>query len=215
MNRKQIASFAFAVALVASLYGWSRRVATNPRPAPVIVEDEKHLVTPEMASASVARIGLAAPGFEKPTAGGATERLEDLLRDGPVLLTFIKVGCPCSESAQSSFNELHAAYPGVAIRGVIDVEAEKARGWADRFHAAYPLLLDPDEDLVRDYGAENSAYVVLIEPGGAIANHWPGYSGPMLRELGALMARLSGTAERPLDFPDAPEELYTGCPYGI
>jgi peroxiredoxin len=213
MNRRQIAVFAFAAALVACLYGWSRKVATEPDEAPVILEDEKHRVTPEMASASGARVGRAAPGFEKPTADGATERLEDLLRDGPVLLTFIKVGCPCSEAAQSFFNELHAAYPGVAMRGVIDAEAEKARAWAGRFHAAYPLLLDPGEDLVRDYGAENSAYVVVVDPGGAIVEHWPGYSGPMLRELGALMARLSGADEKPLDFPDAPEDLYTGCPY--
>lgn len=43
-------------------------------------------------------------GVAKRATDGRTHRLDEMLGGGPVLLTFIKKGCPCSEAAQSSFN---------------------------------------------------------------------------------------------------------------
>ena len=177
--------------------------------------DGSHVVTVPMADASREMVGRAAPAFAKSTTDGEIHRLDALLRRGPVILTFIKQGCPCSEAAQHFFNALHDAYPGTSIRGIIDVDADAAKRWATRFGVTYPLLLDPGEELVRAYGVENSAYVVLIDPRGRIAKHWPGYSQSMLRDLGALMAGMTGSAEKTLDLADAPTEMYTGCPYGL
>ena len=41
-----------------------------------------------------------APDFSKKAADGENYVLRELIRHGPVLLTFIKIGCPCSEAAQ-------------------------------------------------------------------------------------------------------------------
>lgn len=216
MNRVLIVLFIVACAIVGGLLARARMgmdPSSNP-PEPVIIDGlSRHVVTPEMARASLARRGAPAPPFATVATDGSTHRLEEMLRHGPVILIFIKDGCPCSEAAQPFFNAIHAAYPDAAIRGVINLEATAAQRWANRQNVQYPLLLDPQESLVRAYGAENSAHVVLIDESGRIVRHWPGYSDAMLRELGALIATMTGSPERPLDLLDAPSELYTGCPY--
>ncbi len=218
MNRTSMVLLIGAALGVAGLSTWARlrshSVGAEPTPL-VIQSEETHKVTPEMASASREMLGRPAPGFTKPAADGSLHELGAMLREGPVVLTFIKKGCPCSEAAQTFFNSLHDTYPKAAMRGVIDVEAEPAREWAARFHVDYPLLVDPEEELVRAYQAENSAYVVIISPEGQIVKHWPGYSESMLRELALMMASMTGSSAEPPAFPDAPEELYSGCPFEL
>jgi hypothetical protein len=77
------------------------------------------------------------------------------------------------------------------------------------------VLLDPDLKLVRSFGVENSAYVIVVDRHGRIAMHWPGYSASMLQQLGAALASMTGTPFRPIDTLDAPADLYTGCPYAL
>ncbi len=183
-------------------------------PPTVVIEGAtKHLVTGPMAEASRSMIERMAPPFEALTIDGKVYKLDELRRRGPVVLTFIKDGCPCSESAQPYFNRLVVAHPGAEFLGVIDVDAEKAARWASKCRVSYPLLLDPALEIVRAFHVENSAYVVLIDSGGRIRKHWPGYSSGMLRELGATLAELTGSGERPIDIADAPEDEYTGCPF--
>ncbi|MDG3008325.1 peroxiredoxin family protein [Paludisphaera mucosa] len=217
MMRFPLALLILASATVGGLYAWARvRSAMPPEGSQlVLIEEAKHLVTPDMAESSRAMLDRPAPGFAKRATDGETHRLDEMLGGGPVLLTFIKKGCPCSEAAQSFFNQLHAAYPKVSMWGVIDQDLEKAKEWAGRFHVPYPLLVAPEEDLIHAYGVENSAYSILVGPRGRIAKHWPGYSEPMLRELGSLMAEMTASPEKPLDLADAPLELYTGCPYDL
>lgn len=218
MKQVSIALFVLSVVVVGGLYVWAR-VHLEPveaRPSPIVIESPPtHIVTPEMATASRAMVNRPALGFAKPATDGKVHRLEEMLRQGPLLLIFIKEGCPCSEAAQVFFNDLHAAYPQFSIRGVIDVEVEPAKRWAERFDVEYPIVLDPETELVRSYGVENSAYVVLINSQGEIEKHWPGFSEPMLQELNALMAEMTGAVEAKLDLADAPTELYSGCPYDL
>lgn len=212
MKRPHAAILLLALVAVGSFYARARTRSLDPLAA-IHEASEKHVVRPEMAAASRAMVDRRAPDFSTIATDGSTYELATLLRRGPVVLTFIKDGCPCSEAAQPAFNNLQAAYPGATVLGVIDLEGPAARRWAERFRAGYPLLLDPAGELVRAYGAENSAYVVLINPEGRIADHWPGYSGPMLRTLGAKLAAFQGADERPFDLADAPTELFSGCPY--
>ena len=218
MRQLPVVVFAVLAPSVGLIYAWSR-FGEEQGPssvASVIIEGPaKHLVTRKMAEASRGMCGRKAPEFARDASDGKTYALEELTRRGPVILTFIKDGCPCSEAAQPFFNEVRAAYPGATILGVIDVGSVAARRWAARCRVSYPLLLDPGLDLVRAYGVENSAYVILVDPTGRIAAHWPGYSASMLQELGEMLARLSGSEEKPIDLTDAPDELYTGCPYDL
>ena len=200
-------------------YAWFRlssELGNREEPAIIISEQTtKHLVTPKMAEASRGMVSRQAPAFTLKATDGAEYSLSKLIHDGPLLLTFIKIGCPCSEAAQPYFNRLQAAYPHARILGVIDGGLGPANLWASKIRPSYPLLLDPDLRLVRAYGVENSAYVVLVDQKGQIMMHWPGYSAPMLQELGATLARLTRSAVRPIDTLDAPVEFYSGCPYDL
>ncbi|SIO57911.1 Peroxiredoxin [Singulisphaera sp. GP187] len=198
-------------------YAWTRiRADSEAAEAPrmVIIEGPtKHAVTPIMTEVSRTMVERQAPAFESTDFDGRRYILGNLDRKGPVVLIFVKEGCPCSDAAQPLFNQVHAAYPGATFLGVINSDAKTARRWADKHRVRYPLLLDPDHRIIRDYNIENSAYVVLIAPEGRIRKHWPGYSSAMLQELGRDLATLVGTAELPLDVADAPEILYSGCPF--
>lgn len=174
-----------------------------------------HIVTKKMADSSRSMLERTAASFETVDADGRFYKLSELCGRGPVVLTFVKNGCPCSEAAQPFFNQVQAAYPGAGFFGVIEAASDTATRWATRFHVTYPLLLDPDSRIIRDYGVENSAYVVLVDRQGRIRKHWPGYSVGMLRELGATLAELTGCPEHPLDVSDAPDEEYSGCPFDL
>ncbi len=56
--------------------------------------------------------GATAPTFRAPGSDGETYVLGDLLKDGPLVLVFIKDGCPCSKSAEPFFRRLHASGRG-------------------------------------------------------------------------------------------------------
>ena len=219
MNRLATAAFCAAVLFVGSLYARARFHRDSGGPAPgelvVIESTPKHMVTKEMADASRAMVDRPAPPFVASALDGDQVELAERLRRGPVILTFIKAGCPCSEAAQPFFNQLHAAYPGAAFLGVVDVAGGPAQRWAERLRIAYPMLTDPDLKIIRAYGVENSAYVVVIDPRGRIIRHWPGFSTGMLREFGATLAALTGKAEQQLDVSEAPDQEYSGCPFDL
>ena len=181
----------------------------------VAARPAQHVVPKRRIDASLAMLERVAPPFEALATDGKSHTLGELCRTGPVVLTFVKDGCPCSEAAQPFFNQIQAAYPGAEFLGVIDAESEKARRWAKKFRVDYPILLDPACAIVRAYKVENSAYVVLVDARGRILKHWPGYSTSMLRELGATLAELTHTAEKLTNLTDAPIEPFSGCPFDL
>lgn len=189
--------------------GPSAPVDAAAAPVPVT-----HRATPSMLSSARESEGKDANSFRAEAADGTTYTLGDLTMSRPLVLVFIKDGCPCSESAQPFLNRLHEVYGSRArFAGVIDSDAPSATRWGSANGVPFPLLLDPGLEIVRRYGVENSAYVVLVGAGGKVEKAWPGYSTNMLRELGQRLSRMTGLPERLLQLADAPAEMYSGCPY--
>jgi len=206
------------IAAGAGGFAWSRarsiRDATSPVAATPAVEDEKHKVTPEMLRKAEAKARKPAPTFRVADAEGVVVDLAEAVKTGPVVLVFIKDGCPCSTSAEGYFDAIHAAYRGrITFFGVIEGDAKVARRWGAEHGVPFPILPDPRLELTRSYGATNSAFVAVIDRSGDLAEFWPGYSAGMLRDLSRRASELAGMPEEPIDFADAPEELYSGCPF--
>jgi peroxiredoxin len=175
-----------------------------------------HPVTPAMLTAAGARSGSRVPETVLEGSDGRMSSIAEIAADRPAVLIFIKDGCPCSELAEPYFHRLHAIYGAhVAFVGVIDGDAAVARSWAGRHQSAspFPVLADPGQSVIRACGAERSAYVALVAPGGAIDRLWPGYSAEMLAELGSQLAARTGVPESPIDDKDAPEALSSGCAF--
>lgn len=225
MKRCELVGFLALALGVGTLFLWARihsgkkvdggTLPTELQPSRTFQGGPTHVVTPEMAEASREMVEHEAPRFTREATDGKTYNLAELLQRGPVVLTFTKVGCPCSEAAQPYFNQLALAYPGATLLGVVNAEDGPAQLWSRRIRAAYPQILDPDLGIVRDYGVENSAYVIVIDASGRMTEHWPGISQDMLGRLSARLTSLTNMPVARLDFTEAPDDLYTGCPYEL
>jgi peroxiredoxin len=202
----------------AGLWVWARASEPRRAGAPVVVEyvladDEKHRVTPEMEREAEGRAGGEMPGVSVETAGGRVD-LASLAGEGPAVVVFIKEGCPCSAAAEPYFRRLHAAYGERArFLGVIGGDRATAREWVETHKTPFEVANDETLAAMKALGVTNSAYVVVAGPGGRIEGVWPGFSKGMLGEVSRLLAGLAGVAEKGIDVADAPEELYTGCPF--
>jgi peroxiredoxin len=181
-----------------------------------VLSDEEHRVTTEMQEASEAMSDRPAPAFRAIGQDGIGFDSASIVGDRPLVLVFIKDGCPCSTSAEPFYARLHAAYGDEAtFLGVIDGDRAVASRWVDDHGTPYPVLADPSLDIVRSFEVRNSAYVALIDRAGQIEALWPGYSEGILNEISARLADLTGLDQADVGADQAPELPYSGCPFPI
>ena len=175
---------------------------------------EKHFVTPdqlvECGALAERRIepfsAVANDGgqFTWPAAGVAR----------PLVLVFIKLGCPCSVEFEPYFHRLEERYHDTAdFVGVIDADVGSARAYAVANKVPYRVLADPDHAIITRCEAKHGGYVALLGVNRQLDTLWPGCSAEMMRALGRRIAALRTLAERPLDVSDMPKVLTTGCPF--
>jgi hypothetical protein len=146
----------------------------------------------------------------------------------PLLLVFIKNGCPCSVELEPFFHRLERAYADIVrFAGVIDGDVRTARRYAEANATPYPILADPERQLIHRFQAENGAYVALLvlagtpvgkgdtsaQDGLTIDSLWPGCSAEMFTQMGRRIAAAAGVEERPLDTSGLPSAPVTGCPF--
>jgi peroxiredoxin len=132
----------------------------------------------------------------------------------PVLLVFIKDGCPCNAEFDSYLGRVEKLYRGdVRFAGVIDGDVDTARRYVEQSRVEYPILADPDRRLIRRFNARNGCYAALLAADGALDTLWPGYSADALRDLARRIAALTHVAERLPKVSDVPAALTTGCPF--
>lgn len=220
MKRIGIAFFTFAFLCLGLFYAWARLEAESDESVAgnqvIVTGTQKHRVTPAMLESSKQMATQSAPVFQTEATDGKRYHLDTLTKEGPILLIFIKEGCPCSESAQPFFNRFYDAY-GTHLKflGVYDGQVPQAKTWAKNNQVSFPILADPDFKIIQAYKAESSAYVALVAQGGTIEKLWPGYSSEMLGDLSLRLARHAGIEPKPIDIKDSPEEMLTGCPFEL
>jgi peroxiredoxin len=178
------------------------------------VVPEVHYVTPAQLTAA------AQLGEQRITLTGMTHegRPFDWSRFAvgrPVVIVFIKQGCPCSVQFEPFFRRLEDAYSGaVRVLGIIDGDCATARRYVETAQVKHPVLADPERTLIGRFKAENGGYVALVRPDGTIAVLWPGLSASMMRDVSQQFALLADVEEQVIDTKDMPAALTTGCPYG-
>ena len=105
--------------------------------------------------------------------------LTELLNSGPVVLAFFKVSCPTCQLAFPFLERLHVAGTGLQFAGVSQDEAASTAQFAKRFGVTFPILLDPAADGYRAsnaYGLTHVPAIFVVEPDGAVAYEWAGFS---------------------------------------
>lgn len=220
-TRKQIIAIGTLAAALGAGFAWWRAVASDQEPRGQMVvfgvlTDEEHRVTPEMRQASEQMADRPAPSFRAIDQDGNPVESASTVGERPVVLVFIKDGCPCSTSAEPFYARLHDAYGARAtFLGVIDGDRSVASRWVDDHGTPYPVLADPSLGLVRDFEVRNSAYVALIDRDGMIVALWPGYSEEILEEIASRLSGLTGLPQTDVGASEAPDLPYSGCPFPV
>jgi peroxiredoxin len=210
--------FLCSVAVLAVLWSvvlWMTRAREHPagQVSPP-VPPEKHYVTPRQLAASGAMTNRIVAPFTAVNQDGRPVAWAELSDGQPVVLVFIKKGCPCSVELEPFFQRLETSYRDcVRFAGVIDGPPDVARQFALDNHVLHPVLADPEHQLIARFEAECGGYVALVTPAGVLDTLWPGCSAEMMRELSRRSAELAGVEERPLDYTGMPNALTTGCPF--
>lgn len=175
---------------------------------------EKHYVTPRQLAEANALVNRTISVTRATDQDGRGLGWDELSRGQPVVLVFLKEGCPCNEDFEPFFQRVERLYRGkVRFAGVMDAGTEAARRYARQQQVPYPVLADPGREIIRACRAENGGYVVLLTSAGVIDGSWPGCSADTLRALGRRIARLAGLEERPLDVTGMSGAFTTGCPF--
>jgi hypothetical protein len=175
---------------------------------------EKHFVTPEQLVECGALAQRRIEPFSAVAHDGARFTWPVAGWTRPLVLVFIKRGCPCSVEFEPFFHRLEQQYRDAAdFVGVIDADADLARAYAAANKVPYRVLADPDCAIITRFEAKHGGYVALLGVDGNLDTLWPGCSAEMMRALGCRIAALRALAERPLDVSDMPKILTTGCPF--
>ena len=101
------------------------------------------------------KVGDVAPDFSLPDHSGEPVRLRELLTRGPVLLYFYPADFTpvCTrEACAFSAVEPELAKAGVSLIGVSPQDEATHHRFRERYSLPFPLLADPDKQVIRAYG---------------------------------------------------------------
>ncbi|GAB4285501.1 MAG: hypothetical protein Kow0092_39550 [Deferrisomatales bacterium] len=117
--------------------------------------------------------GEAASGFSLEDLEGRVWTLEDLRRDGPVLLDFGSVFCAACQEALRWLEQARQTFGprGLAVAAVNIDGAKAVRAVATvirSLEVGYPVLLDGDGTVAAAYGVDVIPFLVLVDAGGTV-----------------------------------------------
>lgn len=174
----------------------------------------KHFVTPDQLVECGVLSERRIEPFSADAHDGARFKWPAPERARPLVLVFIKNGCPCNVEFEPFFHRLERQYRDAAdFIGVIDADADSARTYAAANKVPYRVLADPDRTIIERFEAKHGGYVALLGINSRLDTLWPGCSAEMMQALGRRIAALRALAERPIDVSDMPKVLTTGCPF--
>ncbi len=124
--------------------------------------------------------GQKAPDFTLKNVDGKNVKLSELLKEGPVLLDFWATWCQPCKQALPHLDRIHATYKdrgftmlGISIDNTRSVS--KVRPYVRGQGFEFPVALDTDSQVLRQYRGTNVPHTVLIGMDGIIKNVWIGY----------------------------------------
>jgi peroxiredoxin len=164
------------------------QTSAQPNPKAILAKATEDLVKSGQAERAIHQ-GQKAPHFTLPNAKGQPVRLSDLLKKGPVILTFYRGGwCPfCNlqlKSYQSHLAEIRAK--GAELVAVSPQTPEYTLSTAEQDALTFPVLSDVGGKVAREYG------LVFKVPDDVV---------PIYKKFGIDLEKHNGDARHELPIP--------------
>ncbi len=202
-----------SAALLAGL-SWYNRQQNIVLEGTKIEATVRHPVTEEMWKSANSFSNIQAPNFRLPDLEGKVWSLNQIAKGRPVVLYFIKYGCPCSIDVEPLFIKMQKQLGSrVVFVGIINSNKTEATAWRDDTNSNLILLMDESTKTMQYFKAKQSVYTALVRPNGTIEKLWPGYSASMLKELNETASNLAGFKSMPFDPDYAPIKMTSGCSF--
>ena len=148
--------------------------------------------------------GKTAPSFRLKTADGKQMSLEDALKDGPVLIDFWATWCQPCKQALPPLSKIYETYKEqgytmLAISVDNTRSVSKIRPYIRSKGFNFPVLLDTDSQVLRQYGGTNVPHTVLVGQDGMIRKVWIGYHPGEEKEIEEEVVALLNGAKGEMD----------------
>ncbi len=158
-------------------------------------------------------VGRAAPAVNAPAVDLTRFELNEALKKGPVYLYFISTTCPVANEATKYYDRISKAFkPGaVTVVGIVSDDKRGFLEWNKAHKLAFPIVCDPDYEVIDAYKITNSPSAVLIAPDGKVSKAWTGYSEGFLRESVGVISSYLKVDPPKVDFAGAPKIVELGC----
>jgi len=137
----------------------------------------------------VLSIGQTAPAF---TLSGIDDKLYGLEKDGArlTLAVFFKTTCPTCMMAWPYIEKLYQQYrgAGLAVRGISQDARDVSTEFASRYGSTFPILIDRDWRVSREYDPEFVPTLFLVDQDGRIIDTVVAFDKAGLNRLAQTMA---------------------------
>lgn len=174
----------------------------------------RHVITTQMERIASGMLKNPAPAFDVPDMNGGKISLDSLINDRPLLIYFVKDGCPCSIDLDPILQKMYKKYDGrVNFAAVIDKDAATAVKWAHDNGTPYPIIPDPSLKIIKGFHVIASAFSALVNKKGEVVKMWPGYNQDLLKDMNEHIAKELGEKPTPFDTMYAPKEKAAGCAF--
>lgn len=165
-------------------------------------------------TAAASASGKPLPKFAEPGTDGKIYTEKSLSKRTPVLIMFFEAGCPHSPHGVEALNELQRSLNGkVVILGMINAGADKAKQFAKKFNASFPIIADLNGKVILKFGAQASLDNALLTSGSTV-KIWNGYNQSTFKQLESML-RGSGGPSLHLDLSRIPKDRQSGCAFGM
>jgi peroxiredoxin len=116
------------------------------------------------------------PRFELRDTSGATRSAADWRGQKAILLFFVTIDCPVANSYVPEMNRIRDDYAGRgvvvwAVQADTTVPSPKVVDYAKEYRYGFPLVIDPQQSLVKLTGAAVTPEAVVLSPEGQVLYH--------------------------------------------
>ena len=144
--------------------------------------------------------GMKAPEFALTTTSGKPAILSALIKRGPVVLAFFKVGCPTCQYAFPYLDRLfqvHTPEP-VSFLGISQDNAADTQAFVKRYGVTFPVALDDAQRYIvsNDYKLTNVPTVYLVDRDGEIQVSSVGWARRDIDELNLKLSMMDPAQQR-------------------